>query len=65
MQKLFPSLLWQYNNHNFACDACEFAKHKHVSYQSSLNRNTTPFIIIHSDVWDVPVMSLSRVIGGL
>lgn len=36
MQKLFPSLFRQRNNHNFACDVCEFAKHRRVSYPSSL-----------------------------
>lgn len=51
VQKLFPSLFRQCNNRNFACDASELAKHIWVSYPSSLNRTTAPFMIIHSDVW--------------
>lgn len=51
MQRLFPSFFRQYNNHDLACDACEFAKYRRFSYPSSLNKRTAPFIIIHSHVW--------------
>lgn len=46
--KVFPNLMKQ---------TCEFAKHTRTSYPSNNNRNTTPFMIVHSDVW-----GLSRVV---
>lgn len=51
MQRLFSSLFRQCSNHNFACDACELAKHRRFSCPSSLNKSSAPFMIVHSDVW--------------
>ena len=41
---------------DFRCDACEFAKHTRTSYPSNNNRNTTSFMIVHFDVWDLLIM---------
>jgi len=41
------------------CDACEFAKHTRSSYVSRGIRNVSPFVLIHSDVWTCPVVSIS------
>lgn len=46
MQGIFPSLFRQCSTYNFACDACEFAKHRRVSYPRSLHKSTAPFMIV-------------------
>lgn len=35
----------------FSCEVCEFAKHKRVSFPQSNKRCSTPFSLVHSDVW--------------
>lgn len=41
------------------CDACEYGKHTRTSYVSRGLRSTSPFVLIHSDVWTSPVVSVS------
>ncbi|KAJ7954402.1 Retrovirus-related Pol polyprotein from transposon TNT 1-94 [Quillaja saponaria] len=57
---MFPDLLKHCTMNNLLCDACEFAKHKRASYPLLNNKSTTPFALIHSDVWGPSrVVSLS------
>lgn len=41
------------------CDACEYAKHTRAIYVSKGIRSIFPFMLIHSDVWTCPVVSVS------
>jgi len=41
------------------CDACEFGKHTRASYISRGLRSVNPFVLIHSDVWTSPIISVS------
>ncbi|KAJ7968090.1 Retrovirus-related Pol polyprotein from transposon TNT 1-94 [Quillaja saponaria] len=57
---MFTDLLKHCTMNNLLCDACEFAKHKRASYLLLNNKSTTPFALIHSDVWGPSrVVSLS------
>ena len=51
LQFLFPSLLSSNRISSFKCENCELGKHHRVSFPISFNKSTTPFSIIHSDVW--------------
>ncbi|KAJ7972159.1 Retrovirus-related Pol polyprotein from transposon TNT 1-94 [Quillaja saponaria] len=47
---MFLDLFKHCTMNNLLCDACEFAKHKRA-YPLLNNKSTTPFALIHSDVW--------------
>ena len=51
LKLMFPGLFDGVDLHIFHCDVCELAKHKHVSFQISDTRASTPFTLIHSDIW--------------
>lgn len=43
----------------FQCDSYEFAKHCRTSYPMRINKSTSLFEIVHSDVWgSAPIVSL-------
>ncbi|KAJ7954112.1 Retrovirus-related Pol polyprotein from transposon TNT 1-94 [Quillaja saponaria] len=48
---MFPNLIKQCTMSNLTCDACEFAKHTRSSYPPQNIKSTSPFVLIHSDVW--------------
>ena len=54
MKQLFPSLLKNLDVENFCCEVCELAKHKRVSFHVSNKISTSPFCLIHIDVWGPP-----------
>lgn len=63
LQIMFPSLFKGLNIRTFHCDICEYAKHTRVSFPISNKRSSSPFYLIHSDIWGpstVPNVSGSR-----
>ena len=48
---LFPRLFCGQPVDRFVCDACSRAKHHRTTYPLSLSRSTSPFYIIHTDIW--------------
>jgi hypothetical protein len=52
LERLFPSLFKQSQPNTFVSDAFEFAKHTRHSYSSSNNKNSMPFMTIHSNAWE-------------
>jgi hypothetical protein len=59
MSKIFPEEMKKVNKDKLVCDACEYGKHTRTSYVSRGLRSTSPFVLIHSDVWTSPVVSVS------
>ncbi|KAL4555898.1 hypothetical protein LXL04_038530 [Taraxacum kok-saghyz] len=51
LKKLKPNLFLSLDDNEFNCGICEMAKNKRTSCVSSTNKNTVPFMKIHSDVW--------------
>lgn len=48
---LFPSLFSKLDVENLHCEVCELAKHKRVPFPVSNKRSTSPFYLIHTDIW--------------
>jgi transposase InsO family protein len=59
MSKIFPEEMKKVDKEKLVCDACEYGKHTRTSYVSRGLRSTSPFVLIHSDVWTSPVVSIS------
>ena len=52
LKHLFPSLFSQIDERVLECETCIQAKSHRTSFPVTLNKsNTTPFSLIHSDVW--------------
>ncbi|CAL2271706.1 unnamed protein product [Prunus armeniaca] len=51
MKHLIPYLFLGFKDSDFTCDTCILAKSHRVPYPLSTNKCTTPFTLIHSDVW--------------
>ena len=51
LKLLFPSLFENKRMSDFHCEVCEFAKYHRVSYPLKDYTLTSPFTLIHSDVW--------------
>ena len=48
---MFPNLFKGLNVQSFHCDICEFAKHTRVPFPISNKKSSSPFFLIHSDIW--------------
>jgi transposase InsO family protein len=59
MCKAFPDIMSKVDKNKLVCDACEFGKHTRAFYISRGLRSTLPFVLVHSDVWTSPVVSIS------
>jgi hypothetical protein len=59
MSKSFPGEFSKVDKCKLTCDACEYGTHTRTSYASKGLRSVLPFILIHSDVWTSPVVSVS------
>ncbi|WVZ55206.1 hypothetical protein U9M48_005899 [Paspalum notatum var. saurae] len=57
--KVFPDVMSGVDKNQLFCDACEYAKHTRTSYVSRGIRSVSPFVIVHSDVWTCPTVSIS------
>ena len=57
--KAFPNIMCGVDKSRLFCDACEFAKHTRTSYVSTGIRSLSPFVLVHSDVWTCPVVSIN------
>ena len=57
--KAFPNIMCGVDKSRLFCDACEFAKHTRTSYVSKGIRSLSPFVLVHSDVWTCPVVSIN------
>jgi hypothetical protein len=57
--KVFPDVMCGVDKNKLFCDACKFAKHARTSYVSKGIKSGSPFVLIHSDVWTCPVISIS------
>lgn len=58
MNKVYPAVMSKVDLSKLKCDACEYAKHTRTSYVSRGLRIITPFMLVHSDVWTCPVLSI-------
>ena len=61
MSKMFPYEMSKVNKQRLVCDACEFGKHTRTSYVARGLRSESPFMLVYSDVWTSPVVSVSGV----
>jgi hypothetical protein len=59
ISRVFPDVMCGVDKNKLFCDACEFAKHTRTSYISRGIRSVSPFVLVHSDVWTCPVISIS------
>ena len=59
MYKVFPDVMRGVDKNKLKCDACEYAKHTRASYVSKGLRSITPFMLVHSDVWTCPIVSIN------
>jgi transposase InsO family protein len=59
MYQIFPDVMRGVDRSKLKCDACEYAKHTRTSYVSKGIRSISPFVLVHSDVWTCPVVSIS------
>jgi hypothetical protein len=59
MSKIFPEEMKNVDKGKLVCDACEYGKYTRTSYVSLGLWSTSPFVLIHSDVWTSPVVSVS------
>ena len=59
MYQIFPDVMSGVDRSKLKCDACEYAKHTRTSYVSKGIRSISPFVLVHSDVWTCPVVSIS------
>ena len=59
MCRAFPNIMIKVDKRKLMCDAFEFGKHTRASYISKGHRSTMPFILVHSDVWTSPMVSIS------
>jgi hypothetical protein len=59
MAKVFPEIMSKVDKRKLVYDACEFGKHTKSIYASRGHRSISPFMLIHSDVWTCPVISIS------
>jgi hypothetical protein len=59
MSKSFPGEFSKVDKCKLTCDACEYGKHTRISYVSKGLQSVFPFMLIHSDVWTSPVVSVS------
>ena len=63
LHKLKPNLFSHVSDFDFQCKICELEKSHRISYFSNYNKNTTPFMTIHYDVWgpvEIPTLSSAR-----
>lgn len=51
VQSMFPHLFRDLDVSTLHCDVCELAKHTRVPFPTSNKRSTSPFHLIHSDIW--------------
>ncbi|CAH9126355.1 unnamed protein product [Cuscuta epithymum] len=51
LKKLFPQLFHNKNVSQFHCDMCTLAKHHKNSYLPHSYKPTSPFTLVHSDIW--------------
>ncbi|CAN1822216.1 Retrovirus-related Pol polyprotein from transposon TNT 1-94, partial [Linum perenne] len=51
LQKVFPQLFANKRTLQLHCDICQYAKHTRVAYTPVSYTPTSPFSIIHSDIW--------------
>jgi len=61
MFKVFPDVTCGADKDKLFCDACKFAKHTRTSYASKGMKSVSPFVLVHSDVWTCPVVSISGI----
>jgi transposase InsO family protein len=59
MVRVCPDVMNGVDRTKLSCDACEYAKHTRTSYVSRGIRSVSPFVLVHSDVWTCPVVSVS------
>jgi transposase InsO family protein len=58
MGRIFPDVICGIGKLKLTCDACKYAKHTRATYVSKGLRSISPFMLIHSDVWKSPVVSM-------
>ena len=51
LKLMIPTLFKGLDIQHFHCDICEYAKHTHVSFPIRDKISSSPFFLIHSDIW--------------
>ena len=51
LEKMFPSLFINKNPKLFQCEIYQLAKHTRSSYSNHEYKSSSPFSMIHSDIW--------------
>lgn len=51
LKRLFPSLFINKDPKKFHCEICQLAKHTRVSFPAKPYSESSPFFLVHSDVW--------------
>ena len=51
LKLMFPTLFKGLDIQPFHCEICEYAKHTRVSFPISNKRSSSPFFLIHNDIW--------------
>ena len=49
---MYPLLFKGINVEKLHCDVCELAKHHRASFPISNKRVSSPFVLVHGDIWD-------------
>ena len=52
LQIMYPSLFMGLDVQSLHCEICGYAKHTRVSFPISNKRSSSPFHLIHSDIWE-------------
>ena len=51
LEKMFPTLFGKIKSRDFHCEVCKHAKHHRVPFPKRNKKETSPFSLIHIDVW--------------
>ena len=60
LKKLYPNLFINKDLSSFHCEICALAKHHKSNYPSRIYTPTSPFTLIHSDIWGPSRVSTSN-----
>ena len=58
LKHLQPDLFSNTGLSDLKCNTCIIAKSHRISYPLSMNKNTLPFALVHSDVWGPSPISI-------
>jgi hypothetical protein len=54
------ALPYNHDNHTTtSCGSCQQGKHVRLPFSSSISSSTFPFVLLHCDLWTLPIESIS------